>query len=105
MKNNETLTLIEGLFETEEAGQLLRNIYMTKIHFHEMRNFSHQERFGKEDSNALSRIKELKRNLEKALQFLQQADGQKKMTVITSEIQLSMMDKHSSTDLLKSIEK
>ncbi|MDA9888823.1 hypothetical protein N9D52_06615 [Flavobacteriaceae bacterium] len=37
MKNHK---LIEGSFSDEEAKDVLKNFFESKIHFHEMRNFS-----------------------------------------------------------------
>jgi hypothetical protein len=40
MSNNLSLSLIEGAFNTEEAKEVLMNIFATKIQFHDMRNFN-----------------------------------------------------------------
>lgn len=43
--------LIEGSFSDEEAKDVLKNFFESKIHFHEMRNFSSEERFGHKHHN------------------------------------------------------
>lgn len=53
------LKLIDGTFTAQEAREILAKIYTDKIHFHEMRNFSSLERFGKVDLHSTMRIKEL----------------------------------------------
>jgi hypothetical protein len=53
------LKLIDGNFTAQEAREILLKIYSDKIQFHEMRNFSAQERFGKPDLHSSMRISEL----------------------------------------------
>ena len=49
MNKIEKLNLIEGNFSGEEAKEILMNVFLAKIHYHELKNFSSQERFGKDD--------------------------------------------------------
>ncbi|WP_345250117.1 hypothetical protein [Nibrella saemangeumensis] len=88
----ETLNLIEGDFSVEEAREVLTNIFLTKIHFHQMKNFSSQERFGKQDETAVRRIPELKKQLEKLSYIVAEAKSKHKKLTISSEITLSLMD-------------
>lgn len=64
MKISKTISLIDGHFSSEDAFELLRNLYSSKIQFHQLKNFSSMERFGKEDKIALERIPKLKESLE-----------------------------------------
>ena len=88
MNNIEKLNLIEGNFSNEEAKEILMNIFLTKIHFHEMKNFSSQERFGKDNETAEKRIPELKKELNKVLHIISEAKANNKKLVITSEINI-----------------
>ena len=72
--------LIEGSFSDEEAKDVLKNFFESKIHFHEMRNFSSEERFGHKDAIALKRIPELKEASEEVLKIVQQAKLSNKNT-------------------------
>ena len=45
MNKTENLNLIEGNFSIEEAKEILMNIFLTKIHFHEMKNFENTNIF------------------------------------------------------------
>ncbi len=54
------INLINNQFELEEAKNLLMQLIQDKINFHVSKNFSHQERFGKDDDLSKTRIDELK---------------------------------------------
>lgn len=63
MKTKDNLTLIEGKYNLEEAKDILMDLFNSKIKFHQHKNFSSFERFGKEDKNSLKRIDELKESI------------------------------------------
>lgn len=86
----ENLNLIEGKFEGEEAKDILMNVFLTKIHFHAMKNFTKQERTGQIDENAKSRIQILRKELDKAMQLVNEAKSQNKKLHIHSMIQLEL---------------
>jgi hypothetical protein len=92
MNKIQRLNLIEGNFSDEEAKEILMNIFLTKIHFHEMKNFSSQERFGKQDEIATKRIPLLKKETEKMLQIMSEAKLKNKKLLITSEINISLLE-------------
>lgn len=92
MSKHEKLNLIEGSFIDEDAKEILMNIFSTKIHFHEMKNFSSKERFGIPDEIASKRIPKLKGEIEKLANILAEAKSQHKKLVITSEINISLAD-------------
>lgn len=93
MNKEEKLSLIEGVFEAKEANEILTNIYLTKLNFHKMKNFSSQERFGKDDSTAIRRIPELKLNMEKFYKFIEEANLKNIKLEISSEIKIKLSDK------------
>jgi cell fate (sporulation/competence/biofilm development) regulator YlbF (YheA/YmcA/DUF963 family) len=92
MNKSEKLTLIEGTFSDEEAKEILRNVFSTKINFHEVKNFSSIERFGHNDETAQKRIPALKREVEKLTKILAEAKANNKRIEIRSEIQISFSD-------------
>lgn len=92
MNTVKKLTLIEGSFSNEEAGEILSNIFAAKIQFHTMKNFSSQERFGTEDKTAKKRIPALKKELEKLGQIISNAKLHNKKLVITSNIHITLKD-------------
>ncbi len=92
MNISEKLNLIEGCFSNEDAREILTNIFLAKIHFHEMKNFSSQERFGIDDAIAKKRIPELKKEMEKVDQIVSEAKLKNKQLAITSAINISLAD-------------
>jgi ribosomal protein L22 len=92
MKSSEKLSLIEGKFSAEEAKEVLMNVYLTKINFHKRKNFSSKERFGIHDHTAEKRIPELKKCLDKMLEFVADAQNQNKTLIVTSEINISISE-------------
>jgi hypothetical protein len=92
MKTTEKLTLIEGQFNSEEADEILTNIFTTKIHFHKMKNFGSQERYGKDDETAQQRIPALKKEMEKLKIILAEAKTKNKKLLVNSEITISLIE-------------
>lgn len=90
MNKIKKLVLIEGDFEAEQASEILMNIFSTKIHFHEMKNFSSQERLGKDDEMAQKRIPVLRNEMKKLEEILSEAKNKK--LLIHSEIHISLID-------------
>lgn len=90
MNKIEKLVLIEGDFEAEQATEILMNIFSTKIHFHEMKNFSSQEQFGEHDEIAQKRIPALRNEMKKLEEILSEAKNKK--LLIHSEIHISLID-------------
>lgn len=80
------LSLIKGEFPIMEARDILYNIFSTKINYHQRNNFSHKERFGKEDPTAKKRIPALKKELVKLEKILDEAKANNCQLVINSEI-------------------
>lgn len=89
MTKSEKFKLIEGKFLHEDAKEILTNIFVAKINFHHLKNFSSQERFGKDDEIAIKRIPELRSEIAKLEQVIAEAEAQNKKLVIDSEIVIS----------------
>lgn len=90
MNNIEKLTFIEGTFSDAEAKDILINVFTQKINFHQTKNFSSQERFGKVDAAATKRIIELKKGLEQAMSIVDEAKKNNLKLNISSEINISV---------------
>ncbi len=67
--------LIDGHFELEEAKELTSAFIDKKINFHELKNFSHRVRFGKDDENSINKIEELKKTKEHIIKHLNQTEN------------------------------
>lgn len=92
MKDIEKLTLIDGVFSTEEAKEILMSIFTSKINFHNIKNWSSNERFGKDDESAQRRIPALKNEIENLQIILSKAKANNKKLVVTSEINIALSD-------------
>ena len=92
MNKLEQLNLIEGNFSDEEAKEILMGIFLAKINFHEKKIFSSQIRFGKVDEIAINRIPKLKKETEKMLQIISEAKLNNKRLLITSQINISVVE-------------
>lgn len=92
MKEIEKISLIEGLFEPIEAKELLISILSNKIQFHQLKNFSLVERFGKEDENSKRRIPELKNSIEKTLEIITRANEFNMKIKISSIINIQLTE-------------
>ncbi len=92
MNTIKTLTLIEGNFSDDEAREILTSVFFSKINFHNIKNWSSQERFGKDDEIAQRRIPALKNNMEKLQEILSEAKAKNKRLLVSSKIDISLMD-------------
>jgi hypothetical protein len=90
MKNTKELKLIDGHFSAEEAREILMNVFIGKINFHENKNFSSEERFGKEDVTALKRIPELQRSMDIISKIIDEAKQNNETLQITSDVHISL---------------
>lgn len=73
--SNNQFTLLKGNFSSEEAKEILTRLFNDKVHYHRLRNFSHEERFGEPEPHTSGRIAELKKTLECVMTFLSQYEG------------------------------
>lgn len=92
MEKTQKLTPIEGIFSHEDAEEILINMYKSKINFHNIKNWSSQERFGKDDAISQKRLPELRQDVERLKAFLAQVKAQGKRLAISSEIKLVFTD-------------
>ena len=92
MNKIEKLTLIEGNFSFDEAKEILISMFSSKINFHNIQNWSSQERFGKDDETAQKKVRLLKNEIEKLEEIILNAKSQNKKLVIKSEIIISLKE-------------
>jgi len=89
--NHQTFKLIEGTFLTKESREILQNLFSSKIQFHQMKNFSSQERFGTDDTTALKRIPQLRQSIDEILKMIETAEEKGEQLEIKSEIVISFV--------------
>ena len=92
MNKIEKLKLIEGEFSFNEAKEILTSMFNSKINFHNIQNWSSQERYGKDDETAQKKIPLLKNEIEKLEEIILEAKANNKKLVINSEIYISLKD-------------
>lgn len=73
MNNTENIVLVNGVFTPDEAKEVLLALIGNKIHFHQMRNFSSEERFGKPDPLSVKRLSELYESRKQVVSLLDEA--------------------------------
>jgi hemerythrin superfamily protein len=92
MNKIEKLKLIEGEFSFNEAREILTSMFNSKINFHNIQNWSSQERYGKDNETAQKKIPLLKNEIEKLEEIILEAKANNKKLVINSEIYISLKD-------------
>lgn len=90
MKNTNELTLIDGHFSPDEAGEILMNIFLGKIDFHQNKNLSSEERYGTEDVTAVKRIPELRKSMDSIAKIIEAAKQNNETLQITAEVKINL---------------
>jgi hypothetical protein len=86
MAKEHNLELINGNFSAQDAKEILVTIFSNKIQFHQRKNFASKEKLGKEDKNALKRIVQLKKSLDKTYKLISEAELKNKRLDISAEV-------------------
>ena len=92
MKNAEKLVPINDTFTYEEATEILLPLLNARINFHNIKNWSSNERYGKDDETAQMRLPLLRKEADKLTHLLSDAKKQNKRLVVTSEISIALSD-------------
>mgnify|MGYP006177277625 CR=1 FL=1 len=90
MKNTQKIQLIKGDFTNDEAKEILLNLINAKINFHNLKNFSDDERSGKQDEISLKRIIELTESQEVISEIINHATKENLKIKIESDIFLTV---------------
>ncbi len=91
MKKTETIVLIKGTFTPSEARDLLLDLLNSKINFHNRKDFSSRERFGKPDADSQQRLKHLMESLNKVKSLFSELineDNEQKSVTLKSTIEI-----------------
>lgn len=92
MNKKEDLSLIEGTFSPAEAEEVLSALFSSKLKFHELKNLSSIERFGKTDKAAEKRILKLKETLKIMAAVIQEAKRTKSKLNISSQVSVQLVE-------------
>jgi hypothetical protein len=71
---------------------VLMSLFLSKRNFHQMKDFSPTERFGKKDETATKRIPELKENMAVISAIIQGATTKKKKLILTATVNIEFAD-------------
>lgn len=93
MKNQHTFKLIDGAFSAQESLEIVKNVFSSKIQFHQMKNFSSQERYGHDDENAMIRIPQLKECIDEIVKIIESAENTEQLFEIKSDIVIHFISK------------
>lgn len=74
LKDHQELELIKGEFSAEDARDILLQLFTDKINYHQARNLSSLERFGKKNDISVRRLPELKLQIQKINDLFLNAD-------------------------------
>lgn len=90
MKTDEKHMLIKGKFSARDAKEVLLSLINYKINFHELKNFSTEERFGKKDKRSVERIKDLREMKTRVLAIIEEAETAGKQIKIDSVLKIGL---------------
>lgn len=88
--NKQTKNIVTGEFSASEAKDIVSNLIIQKINFHNLRNFISQERFGKPDEDSLQRMEELKESRQHLFEIINSAREGGKTIKIESDITIEL---------------
>lgn len=88
MRQTETIDLIKGTFTPDEAREIILQLLIDKINFHNLKNWSSHERFGKPDAASEQRLKYLDESRKSVEMFISQAISERKNIAINSSIEM-----------------
>jgi hypothetical protein len=92
MTKTDTIKLIRETLTPREAKEVLRDIFRSKINFHNIKNWSSEERYGKPDQHADERAEELRYNWKQIEQMLEEAELLGKNVTIDAPVRIVMSD-------------
>lgn len=89
----QSFKLVDGTFTQKEASEILLNLYRNKLQFHQMKQFSSQERLGNDDVNAIHKIQQLQSAIDMISEVLKSAKDSNQDVVIESNVTLRFVNK------------
>jgi hypothetical protein len=90
METNLKLSLINGVYSSEEAKEILMNVFASKIQFHELKNLRSIVTNDTEDPSSVLRVKQLRQAIDDFNELLRQADENNLELSIQSSIEISV---------------
>lgn len=91
MDKQKKYKLINGTFSADESKEILTSVFSGKIQFHQLKNLSSLERFGKEDPFSIHRLAELNTDMTALISYLNEAKSHGKQLKIESYIEINLL--------------
>lgn len=91
MENQLTLKLIDGEFSAKDSLDILLNLYRSKIHYHEMKNFSDAEKGLQKEALSTARIKDLRQSMEKIKLLVAECEAKNQRISIQSQVEIKRL--------------
>jgi hypothetical protein len=90
MERNLKLSLINGIYSSEEAKEILMNVFASKIQFHELKNLRSIVTNDTEDPSSVLRVRQLRQAIEQFNELLKQAEESNLELSIHSSIAINL---------------
>lgn len=97
MSDTKTFKLVDGIFNSEDAQDVLCHLLDKKINFHLCKILSSFEKSGEEDPYSKKRVEELKATKEALLETLELAKLTGKNLEVKSEIRIDLSTEATTT--------
>ena len=88
----ENIVLVNGTFTPGGAQELLLALLNSKINFHNMKDFSSRERYGRPDEDSQLRLKHLKESRDRVISTFSELvndDNERRVVTLNSTIEIS----------------
>ena len=83
---------MDDYFTHDEAKEIIMNMFSSKLNFHNIKNWSSQERFGKNDAIAQEKIPALRNEMKRLEEILIEAKTKNKKLVVSSAINIELLE-------------
>ena len=90
METNLKLSLINGIYSSEEAKEILMNVFASKIQFHELKNLRSIVTNDTEYPSSVLRVRQLRQAIEQFNELLKQAEESNLELSIHSSLEITL---------------
>lgn len=90
MKQTESIDLVRGTFTPSDAREILFQLLDSKINFHNLKNLSSRERFGKPDFDSEKRLEQLRESRKRVETIVSRSAEERRSVSISSSIELTV---------------
>ncbi len=91
MKSENKFKLIEGVFNPDDAKEVIINLLQNKLQFHSNKLFSSEIKFGIKDEYSKERLKQLNQSKTELLEILKECELNNYSLKINSSIEIEII--------------